>query len=151
MRRTQRRVLLRLTSLRSRGPSLLLRGPAVTALLEVSEFQQLPHGAITPEYIYTYISSSFSCTCLGLFYDCSPFSPILWISSSIYNAHYLQIIFNWAPPCDSRSAYWSSTSSIYLYIYNLNSMVVWFLFICLYLECYIVRKQYDMRNASTQK
>jgi hypothetical protein len=84
MRRTQRRVLLCVTSLRSRGPSLLLRNPVLprnlathgeargrdgrqdaaalryrctVAFLEVSEFQQLPHGAITPQYFYLFSSA----------------------------------------------------------------------------------------------
>jgi hypothetical protein len=68
MRRTERRVLLRVTSLRLRGPSLVLppnlgtregmgsqdaaalRYCCAIAFLEVSEFYQLPHGAITPQY-----------------------------------------------------------------------------------------------------
>jgi hypothetical protein len=57
-------------------------------------------------------------TNLGLFYDCSPLDPILWLSSPVSNAHCLQIFFSWVQPPGSRSAYsssslWKCPTSVY--------------------------------------
>jgi hypothetical protein len=69
-----------------------------------------------PHHCFSYFSASATVHDeLGLIYDCSPLVPILWLSSPIYNARSLQILFSRIQPRDSVSAYSSSTL---WFIYN---------------------------------
>jgi hypothetical protein len=98
---------------------------------------------------------------LGLFYDCSPLAPIVWLSSPVYNTSCLQILSNWNQQPDRRSAHWSkypplqvvlasckgSAPPFWKGIAAISTAVLWSL--SLYLVHYIIFKVYGYTLMST--